>query len=280
MDSAAKLAGYAPVDTRKGMTAAVLPPREGATGQVASLLNRPEAGLIARRGFPVEPYDPDLSLDYIAPPTISAGFSNFGSMVGGGMALYFSDLLGYHSVMTAFQTSTVGDITNIANNLSAVAAYQNQKRRWMWGFIGGQVPFLTGGYSRTLASVDGEVAVVDESITYWQINRQVAGTLAYPFNRAQRVEFTLGYQNISFDGERRVQAFLPGTGQLIGEQREGLETPGSLNLGTAAAALVYDTSIFGGMSPALRQRYRLEFGANAGSLSYSTASQIIGNTSS
>jgi outer membrane protein assembly factor BamA len=42
-------------------------------------------------------------------------------------------------------------------------------------------------------------------------------------------------------------------------------------MGTASAALVYDTSLFGGTSPVLGRRYRLEFGSNAGGLSYSTA---------
>jgi len=270
VDSAAALAGYKPLDNLRNLHAAALPPRERASGEVARLINAPTKGLIERKTFPVKPYEPSLSLDYIAPPMVSAGVSSFGAMIGGGTALYFSDLLGYHNLMTAFQTSTVGDASNFLNNLSGIVSYQNQKHRWNWGFIGGQIPFLTGGLSRGVGTVEGEPVIIDESVTFWQINRQLAGTLSYPFNRAQRVEFTLGYQNISFDGERRIQAFLP-TGQLVGEQTEDLRTPGGIHLGTTSAALVYDTSIFGGTSPVWGQRYRLELGGNAGTVSYATA---------
>jgi len=41
-------------------------------------------------------------------------------------------------------------------------------------------------------------------------------------------------------------------------------------MGTASAAVVYDTSIFGGTSPIVGQRYRLELGTAGGSLNYST----------
>jgi hypothetical protein len=196
--------------------------------------------------------------------------SNFGSFVGGGTGFYFSDLLGYHNVMAAFQTSTVGDAGNFLRNISAIGGYQNQKSRWTWGFLGGQVPFLTGAYGATTGIVGGEPAVIERSLTFWQINRQVAGILAYPFNRARRVEFSTGYQNIAFAGEEQLQAFSALTGEFLGEQTEDIEAPESLNMATGSAALVFDTSLFGGTSPVAGHRYRLEAGAAGGTLDYAT----------
>jgi hypothetical protein len=83
-----------------GLSPAMLPPAKRPLGVVAAMLNSPGLGLPAPQNLPVEDYDPSLSLDYIAPPQISVGMSNFGSFLGGGTAFYFSDLLGYHNVMT------------------------------------------------------------------------------------------------------------------------------------------------------------------------------------
>jgi hypothetical protein len=108
-------------------------------------------------------------------------------------------------------------------------------------------------------------------VRFWQISREVSALAAYPFSRAQRIEFSAGYQNIDFAADTTTQFFDPLTGAFLGEDRRDLNAPGSLNMGTASAALVYDTSIFGGTSPVAGQRYRLEFGSSAGSLTYTTA---------
>lgn len=53
--------------------------------------------------FPTEDYTPGLSLDYIAQPSVVAGADQFGAFVGGGSALYFSDVLAHHCLGTMFQ---------------------------------------------------------------------------------------------------------------------------------------------------------------------------------
>jgi hypothetical protein len=194
--------------------------------------------------------------------------SNFGSLVGGGTTLVFGDLLGHHSVFTTFQTSYSTEGGNFFNNLSALAGYQNQKSRWTWGFSGGQVPYATGEFGQTIANAGGTPVLVDRSVQFWQINREIQGYLAYPFNRAQRIEFSTGYRHISFDAEERTEVFDLATGQRLVEDSTDIESPSPLNLGTAAAALVYDTSIFGGTSPVKGRRYRLEVGGTAGGLGY------------
>lgn len=254
------------------LSAAALPPRERAAGAVAQALQSSSVGLVSGAQFEVTPYRAGLGLDYIAPPAIGVGVSNVGTSVGGGTALYFSDLLGYHNLMVALQgaTTTTTGPGNFLNNLAGMVGYQNQRSRWTWGIIGGQMPFLTGGYGRGTAVIDGQPAIVEQEQLVWEINRELAGTLMYPFSRAQRIEFAGGYRNIAFAGETRTRAFSTVTGELLIDDRQTIPTPDSLHLGTGAAALVYDTSVFGGTSPWLGQRYRLELGGMGGSLNFAT----------
>jgi Peptidase MA superfamily/Omp85 superfamily domain/WD40-like Beta Propeller Repeat len=264
------LAGYPPKDMQN-LDAGVLPPGNRIGEEVASLLRSPEKGLVAGKNFETTDYRPSLALDYIAPPTVGVGFSSYGSEIAGGTALYFSDMLGFHNLAVNLQTSTLGDASNFLKNFGATATYQNDKHRWTWGLTGGQIPYLTGSFGQGLVDLGGgQVGLAQQQITYWQIDRQVAGLLAYPFNRAQRLEFTGGYQNISFAGQAEVDVIDPTTGQLIGRSKQDINAPSSLNMGTFSTALVYDTSIFGGTSPVAGQRYRFEIGGNAGTINFGT----------
>jgi outer membrane protein assembly factor BamA len=113
--------------------------------------------------------------------------------------------------------------------------------------------------------------VSEEQTLLWEIHREVAGTAAYPFNRAQRLEFSGGFRNISFARERETRVFFLPTGELLDRREVDLESPDSLQLGVSSAALVYDTALFGGIGPILGQRYRFEGGTTLGSLQYNTA---------
>jgi Tol biopolymer transport system component len=253
------------------LSAGGLPPADRKSSEVAALL-RNDAGLVPpAQSFSRRPYRAKIGLDFVAPPQISVGLSNFGSFAGGGTALQFSDLLGHHTVTAVVQTTITSDGGNFFNNFGGLASYQNQKSRWNWGFTGGQSPFVTGGFARNVATVEGEPALVDQSIQVWQINREFVGTLSYPFNRAQRIEFAAGLRNISFAAKARTNAFSLTTGQLLLDESEDLDHPSPLRMATTGAALVYDTSIFAGTSPIAGQSYRLEYGFSAGSLKYSSA---------
>lgn len=78
-----------------------------------------------------------------------------------------------------------------------------------------------------------------------------------------------GYENISFAARADTQ-ILNIFGTPIASLREDLPSPDGLHQGTATAALVYDTSIFAGVSPVAGQRYRLQAGLQGGSLDFST----------
>jgi len=149
--------------------------------------------------------------------------------------------------------------------------YLNRTHRWNWGVIVEQTPYTTGQFSQGV-TVDPNFgpAFVQQETRVTQINRGITGITQYPFNRAQRVEFSGGIRRISFDYEVERFFFSP-SGVFLGRTEEDLERPDALNLGETSAALVYDTSVFGATSPILGQRYRFEYSQTAGSLLFSGA---------
>lgn len=247
---------------------AALPPRERVGAKVAALLDDPAVGLASGVDFERTDYNAGLSLDYIGQPYLAVGADRYGLFVGGGTSLFWSDMLGNHNLVTGLQVG--GDI----EDLSAIAAYTNLAKRLNWGLVGQRIPFVQGFAFRDFDSGDprcaGTFCVVEQRIIQRQINHQVAGLLAYPFNRVQRVEVQAGFQNITFDLEVDSLVFHPGTGQVFVDRTVDLPTADALNFGFGSGALVYDNSFFGATSPILGQRYRLELGGSAGSLNYYT----------
>jgi WD40 repeat protein len=270
VDTPAALAGQALNNALADRMAGVLPPtQKNMQSTVAALLKNTAIGLPEPSGFTRTPYKPHLQLDYVAPPNVGVGYSSFGPLVSGGTGLYFSDLLGERNLLLSIQSSSFGSTGSFYRNLAGLAAWQNQHSRWNWGFVGGQVPYITAGLATATTTVNGVPVFVEQDITFWQLNREIAALASYPFNRAARVEFSAGYNNVGFAAEADTFAFAP-DGSLISEQRSSLPTPSALNLATASAAYVYDTSVFGGTSPVMGQRYRIELDGAGGTLNFST----------
>ena len=261
IDDAVTLAGVPapPVATR---VAGVLPPRERASEVLAHLLRDPDTGLPTNPQFAVEPYKAKLSLTYVGQPSLIAGSSQFGTYVGGGASLYFSDQLGNHNLVTGLQ------INGSLKDLTALVGYQNLTHRLNWGAVIQQVPYATGAFAEGLATIQGEPAIVDQQLIDRQTNRDIQGLVSYPFNTVQRLEFSAGYTNISFDTELRTQAFSAITGEQLLDSTENLPAGRALNLGVGSAALVFDNSFFGATGPILGQRYRLEASPTFGSLNF------------
>ncbi len=247
-----------------------LPPTERVGSEVAALLADPNFGLPAPQQYETDKYSPRLSLEAIGQPSISFGADRFGAAIGGGLSFYFSDLLGDHSLAAALSLSQGLGGNFALSNTAAQAAYFNQSRRWNWGVVGGQVPYISGGFQSGVGSIDGQPSLIEQTILFRQTERSGAGVVSYPFSRAQRVEFQGGVSQIAFDQIVQTQAFSLDTGQLILDDTQTTQLRDPLSLGTTSAALVFDTSNFGATSPVAGSRYRLEAAPTFGSVRYTS----------
>jgi Tol biopolymer transport system component len=237
----------------------------------STLALRTPVSLPDSASFTLRPYRSRLSLDYIAQPNVTLGATTSGLVAGGGAAAYWSDMLGDHNLATFLQVYAGSG--GVLRNSAAGAAYENRHARWNWGVTGAQVPLITRGYEVDQGTYDGQFATRYRDYRVWEIHRVLEGTLAYPLSRVQRLETFAGFSNIDFAGEVETQIYSDETGELLFKSTDDLPENAipSLNFVTTGAALVYDTSVFGGTSPVLGQRYRFEGTAALGSINYVTA---------
>ncbi|HZR22440.1 MAG TPA: hypothetical protein VFA59_02560 [Vicinamibacterales bacterium] len=257
--------------TSTDQNAAVLPPTDRKPSDVQAQLANATLGLPTVTRYPTTPYKPSLSLEGVSQPTIAVGASRFGAAVGGGIAMQFGDMLGDHTLTAVLDVNSgTGFGSDFSfKNTGAQAMYFNAAHRWNWGLIGGQVPYLSGGFLSGIGTTSsGDVIEQDQTIIYRQTEQSGAAVVAYPFNRAQRIEFQGGVTRISFDQIVQTTTFSLSTGQLLTDNSETTALASPLTLGTTSAALVYDTSNFGATSPVAGQRYRLEVSPTFGSINF------------
>jgi Tol biopolymer transport system component len=265
------LATRAPAQITDETTGGDLPPLKRQPSLVAQMLGDATFGLPPEETYPVKPYHAGLSLEGVGQPVIAAGADRFGATVGGGIALQFADMLNDHQLLTAVQYNQAISGSLSGNDLSAQVAYLNQARRLNWGVVGGQVPYLSGGYSVGLSQTSaGEPIEVDQATIYRQTERSAAGLVAYPFDRARRVEFQAGVSQISFEQILDTTAYSLITGGLVSHTNVTSSAAPSLTLGTSSAAYVFDTTNFGPTSPVEGQRYRIEAAPTFGSLNFTS----------
>jgi hypothetical protein len=69
-----------------------------------------------------------------------------------------------------------------AKNTAAQVMYFNQAHRWNWGFVGGQIPYLSGGFDSAVGTVGGEPVEVDRSIIFRQTERSAGRGWVFQFN--------------------------------------------------------------------------------------------------
>jgi Tol biopolymer transport system component len=250
------------------VSAAVLPPADRRSSAVAAALADPSTGLPRTRTYPTEKYRPRLALEGIGQPTFGVGASQFGAAVGGGIAFLFSDMLNTHLLATAVQINQGISGSMTGRDIGAQAAYYNQAHRWNWGVTGGQVPYLSGGIQSGVAVSNGQLVGIEQSIVLRQTERSTSGIIAYPFDRARRLEFQGGLMHVSFDQVVQTTTFDPVTGRVFDQTTESTRLGQPLTMGTTTAAFVFDTTSFGATSPVAGQRFRIEAAPTFGSVRY------------
>jgi WD40-like Beta Propeller Repeat len=266
-----------PGETRRAAAAAApelknageLPPTDRHGSDVARLLNDAQFGLPpAEKTTTTEDYKAKLSLEAVAQPTIAVGASSYGAAFAGGIGFQFGDLLGDHTLTTAVQLQSGFNGNFSAKDTAAQVLYYNAKNRWNWGLTGSQLPYLTGGFQTGVTAVNNEPVQYEQSIIFRQTEQNAAAIVAYPFSRAQRVEFQGGVSRLSFEQVVQTQAVSLRTGQLVVDDSTTTELQSPLMLGNVSAALVFDTSNFGATSPVAGSRYRLEVAPAFGEIGY------------
>ncbi len=254
--------------SRSSPTAAILPPIERRVSAVTAMLANTGYGLPGPQAFDVAEYRPGLQLEGVGQPFIGVGADRFGTAIGGGVSLMFSDMLGNQTLGIAAQVQSGLGGSYDFGSTAAQVMYLNQSHRWNWGAVAGQMPYLSGGIRQSLGQVGGALAQIDQTIIFRQNDRSVGGIVAYPFDRARRVEFQSSVSRISFDQIVQTQAFSLNTGQLIADHTEKTSLGEPLTLVTSSAAYVHDTSNFGATSRVQGQRYRLEATPTFGTIKY------------
>ncbi len=246
-------------------TASALPPLERAevgTG-IAALLRDPKpvpAAATLNLSSAVKEYHPKLSLDFIAQPSLAVAADRFGTYIGGGATLYWSDMLGDHNLVTMAQFQ--GRISDFA----AATAYLNRKSRLSWAVGAQQIPYIWGSI---FSGPDGTGLYVQEVERIKQTNRGVSGIASYPFNRSDRFEVSGGLQQISYDHELRKQGFRPDN-SVAYDSTIHFPVPPPVTLEATTFALVHDNSFYGATGPILGDRWRLEADPTFGGLRFFT----------
>jgi len=258
------LEGQAELARFEGRNLALLPPREQPGGSLLGLLRNPLFGFPEETDFPVSDYQPKLTLDYVSPPQLAFGVDRYGTYSGGGVTLFWSDMLGYHTVATMVQS------TSRIQDAAALVGYQNTRKRLNWGVVGYRIPYVTGYYSSNIGSFLGQPAYIEQDELYWQINYDLAGYITYPFNQMRRVEFSAGVRYIDFYHEIVTNAYDYFSGNLFYHDDYELPSPDSLAMGYVSAAMVYDSAIFGATAPVIGQSYLLEVMPTIGSITYTS----------
>lgn len=246
------------------LDAGQLAPGTRRTELVDALLAEPTLGLPAPLSGPAADYRPSLSLDYIGQEFGVMGFGGFGTYVGGGIALGFSDMLGDHQVSTVLQVN--GDF----DDFGGVAGYINRKRRWNWGGFLQQIPYVTGGLRAGVDMVDGQRVFVEQLIRDRQVDQRVMGIAQYPFSRARRFEAGASFRRLAFERQIDTRGFSLATGNLLFEDSEEIELGAPITLGEVSAAFVQDTAAFGATGPVLGHRSRFEMTPAWGDLTFTT----------
>jgi len=264
VDSEEVLLGTDVTGPLAAVSPAVLPPQDRISAELLTALKDQETGLPTDSGYVERGYSPRLSIDFVSQPSLAVGADRFGTYVGGGVALFWSDMLGNRNLVTAVQ------INGGFQDFSGLVAYQNTSHRWNWGVAAQQVPYYSSTYGATIDPGGGITgpAYTETISLYRQTNRMFDLLAQYPINAAERFEFAAGVNNMSFSQQVETRSFDLNSGYILYDSLTELPGQPSITLATSSAAFVYDNSLFGATSPILGSRYRLEVDPATGSINW------------
>ena len=218
---------------------------------------------VADSSLTMVPYKPKFQLDYIGGSAgVGVGTSNtFGTQTGvaGGVDMLFSDMLGSNQVFASLALN--GEITDFGG----AAAYINRDNRINWGGSLSHIPFRSFAFGGTgfepIQIGDGTYLSLADTFYVQRIfEDRISAFAYYPFSTILRVEGNATYSRYSSRLDQYVNYYeTDGTyiGNLIGQEKEKLDSPRGFNLWNTGAALVGDKASFGVVGPLSGSRFRL-----------------------
>ena len=246
---------------------ALLAPRTEAEGSLLGLLKNPLFGLPKDTNFAVSAYKPKLSLDYVSPPNIAVGVDRYGTYGAGGIAAYWSDMLGTQTIVTtAFTGSRIIDT-------SGVLAYINNKGRFNWGAAAQRIVYPYPYYYIYQGEFGGQPAIFEIEDVYRLINYDLSLFGSYPFSQVSRFTLSGGLRAQGFNHTVYTKIYDMNTGYLISyEKTHPNDVSKALSYGYLTAGYYYDTGIFGATSPILGQNMGLAVSPAIGNINFVTVS--------
>lgn len=210
----------------------------------------------------VKQYRKRLALDRIGTPYFSAGGGAFGTFIQAGMGLSWADMLGDQQLALQLQVGKRRD------DFAGQLAYVNRSRRLNLGVVLDYVPALFASAQST-SLTDANTATTRTDYLR-QIHTGASGLVIYPFNRAQRLEFTGGFEHVSFARETNLEVFSLANRSPQSNDTTTVPAGRPITFAQTSAAFVQDTSVFGPTSPILGSRYRFEIAPAFGGLGFTT----------
>ncbi len=119
--------------------------------------------------------------------------------------------------------------------------------------------------------MNGQSAIVEQTIIQRQINQGVTGVVSYPFSQNTRLELGGSYMRTSYEQSVQTTAYSLRTGGVISDDKVSTDLIDPLNMPSVTTALVTDRSIFGATSPVAGARSRLEVSPTFGDLNMTSA---------
>ena len=241
---------------------AILPPRTEPEGSLLGLLKNPLFGLPKDTNFAVTDYKPKLGLDYVTPPTVAVGVDRYGTYGAGGIAAYWSDMLGYHTVVTsAFTGSRLIDT-------SGVVGYLNNRNRLNWGAAAQRIVYPYPYYMFYFDPNDGYYHEIED--IYRLINYDISLFGSYPFTAVSRFQLSGGLRIQDFNHSVYERIYDLSGFLLDYRKYQPGDTPPALTYGYLTGGYYYDTGIFGATSPILGQNFGVQVSPAVGSISFTT----------
>jgi Tol biopolymer transport system component len=221
--------------------------------RVGTYLEDPRTGLSPVGTYTADqadPYESELSLDFLGQPSIGIGTGDrFGNYIGGGASAFFSDMLGNELLGVAIQAQ--GELKDIGGQV----VYGDLSDRLNWQVGAARIPSLF--FQNALVQEGGVDAFVQRR---WRIYANTLSTqLAYPLSQTRRLEFGVSASRFDYDIEED-RFILDEFGRIIGAERvdrPDLE-PDAINIGQLSVAWVGDNTINGFVGPIRGGRFRLE----------------------